>query len=175
MTEIFLYLKSNMLYSEEQWYNGLYHILTSTNPVNSKSVVLFWQKKCSWSFNHMILQLTRLIWTFFSPVELFLSVNIRLIYSNSTLLLASITIYVWSKNRVSPSLREERCPFRRQVPEVWSDEREGLLVLWTFSQVVVESLSGVTHYTSFQSGQRPQKSVHYWPFFTLSIFSCNKN
>lgn len=122
----------------------------------------------------MILQLTRLIWTFFSPVELFLSVNIRLIYSNSTLLLASITIYVWSKNRVSPSLREERCPFRRQVPEVWSDEREGLLVLWTFSQVVVESLSGVTHYTSFQSGQRPQKSVHYWPFFTLSIFSCNK-
>lgn len=122
----------------------------------------------------MILQLTRLIRTFFSPVELFLSVNIRLIYSNSTLLLASITIYVWSKNRVSPSLREERCPFRRQVPEVWSDEREGLLVLWTFSQVVVESLSGVTHYTSFQSGQRTQKSVHYWPFFTLSIFSCNK-
>lgn len=45
MTEIFLYLKSNMLYSEEQWYNGLYHVLTSTNPVNSKSVVLFWQKK----------------------------------------------------------------------------------------------------------------------------------
>lgn len=58
----------------------------------------------------------------------------------------------------SPSLREERCPFRMEVPGVWSDEeRGGLLVLWTFSQVVRDKEGSLlTPYIFCQCSRRCQ-------------------
>lgn len=120
--------------------------------VTSKSMVLYQQK--NW---FLVLQSNSFtIKTFFVvfSFDQILNLNINTLFVSIEHQLQQ----VWSENIVRPSFQQERSLFRGQILEVWSDEREILLLLCTSSQAVVgknEAASLITQ--PFQRSQRSRQ------------------